>query len=109
MNENNFANITRVITIPNKVKVISVSAYGEVDNDIEHWEDRPIDMHITSNSRTWYIGSSNGSDNFSAYIGVTPNKQYTIRASVSGSPALMSLDIFYSPEVNNRTPNVYDY
>lgn len=109
MDESNFVNITRVITIPNKVKVIKVSAYGENDNDIEHWEDRSIDMYITSNSRTWYNGSSNGSNDFSAYIGVTPNKQYTIRANVTGSSALMSLDIFYSPAVNNRTPDVYDY
>lgn len=109
--ESNFASIIRVITIPNNVKVISVSAYGEIDNDIAHWEDRPIDMQITSSNKRelWYNDSSNGSISFSAYIGVTPNKQYTIRASVSGSSALMSLNISYSPEINNKTPGIYDY
>ena len=109
VDESNFANITRVITIPNKVKVISVSAYGENDNDIAHWEDRPIDMRVKSSNRLWYTGSDNGSTSFSVYIGVTPNKQYTIRANVSGADALMNLYIGYSPEINNETPTIYDY
>lgn len=108
VNESNFSSISKAITIPNKVKVIHVSASGSNNTDIPHWDDRPIDMQVYS-YLTWYTGSDNGSISFSAYIGVTPNKQYTIKANVSGAEALMNLQIKYSPEINKQTPTIYDY
>ena len=97
-----------MITIPNKVKVIHVSASGSNNTNIPHWDDRPIDMYIYGNT-LWCGGGSNGSIDFSPYIGVTPNKQYTIRANVSGADALMNLYITYSPEINKEPPTIYDY
>lgn len=93
------------------MKVIYVSASGSNNSDIPHWEDRPIDMFVSNNNShiAWYTGSSIGSVDFDGYIGVTPNKQYTIKANVSGAEALMDLHIYYSPKINNETPTIYDY
>lgn len=100
--------ITRTITIPNGIHVIEVytSASGET-------EDYPLHMSVSSNNKLWYYGKDDGGlVSFQGYIGVTQNKQYSIRvlARIRGGDS--SIDRFYieySPEINNKTPTVTDY
>ena len=45
------------------------------------------------------------------YIGVTPNKEYTVTVSAD-SPDRVYIDRFYieySPEINKQTPTITDY
>ena len=46
------------------------------------------------------------------YIGVTPNKQYTVTVSADIDHGRVFIDRFYieySPEINKQTPTVTDY
>ena len=65
-------NITRTITIPNGVKVIDVGAtINGIENDI--W------LEIRSNNKRWlYMRGLYNEVSLQGYIGVSPNKQYTV-------------------------------
>lgn len=47
------------------------------------------------------------------YIGVTPNKQYTINlqaeSRMGSATCYISISIKYSPEINKQTPTITDY
>lgn len=107
-----YTNGKRTFTIPNGIKVIEV--YGNVTNS-----DGFLGMRVTvsSNNKVWFDDSNTVGDEsyseFSGYVGVTPNKQYTIitnfNAISGGYPIIDSFYIRYSPEINNKTPTIYDY
>ena len=101
--------ILRTITIPNGVKVIKVYAEASGSNEL----DSPLFMTVSSNNKQWYHGGNNdGQIAFLGYIGVTQNKQYSIRvrASVRGGDSYIDrFYIRYSPEINKQTPDIYDY
>lgn len=109
MNESDIdGSATRYITIPNGVKVIEVYASAK-------------SKEISSNAVSLFVGSTetwfddmvhNYAIDFHGYVGVTPNKKYTI--SVEGTSRLgiacyISISIKYSPEINKQTPSVTDY
>ena len=107
-NESDYDYITETITIPNGIKVIEVHASASAD-----YTDYPIVLSIRSDNKHWhsddgdYYGIS-----YNGYIGVTPNKQYTVNVSVSGRDVNGHIDSFYirySPEINNKTPTIKDY
>lgn len=109
--KNTYTNdITRTITIPNGVHVIEVYAYANGEHEMEY----PLFMTVSSNNKQWYHGS-NGGDGpvaFQGYIGVTQNKQYSVRvyAGVRGGDSYIDrFYIRYSPEINKQTPDIYDY
>lgn len=71
---------------------------------------------VSSNNKVWFDDNNITGDasyiEFSGYVGVTPNKQYTITVSFStnsGYPIVDRYYIRYSPEINNKTPTIYDY
>lgn len=102
--------ILRTITIPNGVKVIKVYAEASGSNEL----DSPLFITVSSNNKQWYRGSNNGDGPvaFLGYIGVTQNKQYSIRvlATVRGGDSYIDrFYIRYSPEINKQTPDIYDY
>lgn len=104
--------ITRTITIPNGIHVIEV--YAEASSEHEMIDDYQLWMSVSSNNKQWYHGSNSDYDSvsFQGYIGVTQNKQYSIRVYANTRGADSSIDIFYikySPEINNKTPTVTDY
>lgn len=106
-NENVYDKTTKTITIPNGVKVIELYASCNSDGHIdEAW----VSITVSSNNKQWY---SNGDINNVAsteYIGVTPNKQYTVTVVASGEDEYQGyFYIKYSPEINNKTPTIYDY
>lgn len=104
-------NITRTITIPNGIHVIKVYAEASGEHEMEY----PLFMTVSSNNKQWYHGSNGGDDSlvsFLGYIGVTQNKQYSIRvhATVRGGDSYIDrFYIRYSPEINKQTPDIYDY
>lgn len=103
--------ITRTITIPNGIHVIEV--YAEANEYYEYYY-TPLYMTVSSNNKQWYHDSNDGdgSVSFQGYIGVTQNKQYTIRVHTRDRNHDSSIDRFYirySPEINNKTPTVTDY
>lgn len=110
--EDTFDNsITITITIPNGVKVIEVFAEASANYDNPDYD---VWLNIFSNNKPWYDGSSNGDDvvAFTGYIGVTPNKQYSITVYSNLHAGWSTIDRFYirySPEINNQTPTVTDY
>ena len=110
--EDTFDNsITITITIPNGVKVIEVFAEASANYDNPDYD---VWLNIFSNNKPWYDGSSNGDDvvAFTGYIGVTPNKQYSITVYTNMHVGRSTIDRFYirySPEINNQTPTVTDY
>lgn len=97
-------NITRTITIPNGVKVIDV---GATINGIENG----IWLEIRSNNKRWlYMAGRYNEVSLQGYIGVSPNKQYTVTLMGSAnSNTVYDFSIEYSPEINNKTPTVTDY
>ena len=101
--------ITRTITIPNGIHVIEVYANASSS----HEQDYPFYMTVSSNNKQWYYGSDYSEMvTFQGYIGVTQNKQYSIRVltRVRGSESYIDrFYIKYSPEINNKTPTIYDY
>ena len=111
VNEQNTYNddITRTITIPNGIHVIEVYANASSS----HEEDYPFYMTVSSNNKQWYYGGDYSETvSFLGYIGVTPNKQYSIRvfARVRGGESCIDrFYIKYSPEINNKTPTLTDY
>ena len=106
INESNIFddNITRTITIPNGVKVIDV---GATINGIENG----VWLEIRSNNKRWlYMRDYYNEVSLQGYIGVSPNKQYTVTLIGSAnSNTVYDFFIEYSPEINNKTPTVTDY
>lgn len=106
LNESNIFDdiIVRTITIPNGVKVIDVGAtINGIENDI--W------LEIRSNNKRWlYMSDLYNEVSLQGYIGVSPNKQYTVTLIGSAnSNTVYDFSIEYSPEINNKTPTVTDY
>lgn len=107
MNEADYGDrITRTITIPNGIHVIDVHAVGTLENSST---DEQVYMSIYSNNKTWYTDAQDGDIIFNGYIGVTPNKQYTVTLDIIAVSSSYLLQIKYSPEINNKTPTVTDY
>ena len=98
--------IARTITIPNGVRIIEVYASandGGVGNGVQ--------LTVSSNNKEWLYGIDDYYEvSLKRYIGVTPNKQYTVKLSSTGDGnTIYELQIKYSPEINKKTPDIYDY
>ena len=110
MDEHNCGSaITRTITIPNNVHVIDAYAYAENNSGSVSDEYRDISVEIYRDNKRWGRNSSTGSVSCHQYIGVTPNKQYTVNMYADGNDVYSSFCIEYSPEINNTTPTITDY
>lgn len=107
MNEDDYGDkITRTITIPNGIHVIEVYAVGRNEDSST---DEQVYMSIYSNNKTWYTDAQDGYVLFYGYVGVTPNKQYTVTLDIIATSSSYRLQIKYSPEINNKSPTIYDY
>ena len=97
-------------TIPNGVKVIEVYASAYITYGTEHI----ISLKV---SRSSYESWINISDEYSisekVYVGVTPNKEYSIYTEAETREQedckIDRLYIKYSQEINKKTPTVTDY
>lgn len=95
---------TYSITIPNNVHVVEVYAAGSS----HHYEE--ASMRVFSTKKYWGESDTGQYVEISEYIGVTPNKQYSVTVDIVPPGAdIESFYIRYSPEINNKTPTVTDY
>lgn len=100
-------NTTVTITVPAGVKVLKVEGgvYHENEGEVE------LEVYSVTGQRAWlYMWGYEGiSDTW--YVGVTPNKSYTLKLSTDSGTGTESgnVDISYSQSINNQTPKVTDY
>lgn len=100
-------NTTVTITVPAGVKVLKVE--GDVYH--EHEGEVALDVYSVNGKKYWLSlwGYENACDIW--YVGVTPNKSYTLKLSTDSETGteLGSVTISYSQSINNQTPKVTDY
>jgi hypothetical protein len=100
-------NTTVTITVPAGVKVLKVE--GDVYH--EHEGEVALDVYSVNGKKYWLSFWDYGSVYGSRYIGVTPNKSYTLKLSTDSETGTESgsVTISYSQSINNQTPSVTDY
>ena len=100
-------NTTVTITVPAGVKVLKVE--GAVDH--EHEGEVALDVYSVNGKKYWLSlwGYEDAYDIW--YVGVTPNKSYTLKLSTDSETGAESggVTISYSQSINNQTPKVTDY
>lgn len=100
-------NTTVTITVPAGVKVL------KVEGDVSHEHQGEVALNVYSvNSKKYWLFVYNyeyASDIW--YVGVTPNKSYTLTLSTDSETGTESgsVTISYSQSINNQTPKVTDY
>lgn len=100
-------NTTVTITVPAGVKVLKVAG------DVYHEQEGEVALDVYSvNSKKYWLSVYNyeyASDIW--YVGVTPNKSYTLKLSTDSETGAESgsVTISYSQSINNQTPKVTDY
>lgn len=100
-------NTTVTITVPAGVKVLKVT--GDVYH--EHEGEVALDVYSVNSKKYWLSvwGYESAIDIW--YVGVTPNKSYTLKLSTDSETGTESgsVTISYSQSINNQTPKVTDY
>ena len=100
-------NTTVTITVPAGVKVLKVE--GDVYH--EHKGEVALDVYSVNGKKYWLSlwGYENAYDIW--YVGVTPNKSYTLKLATDSETGTESgsVTISYSQSINNQTPKVTDY
>lgn len=101
------ANTTVTITVPAGVKVL------KVEGDVYHENEGRVALDVYSVNGKKYWLSLWGYENTYGiwYVGVTPNKSYTLKLSTDSETSTESgsVTISYSQSINNQTPKVTDY
>lgn len=100
-------NTTVTITVPAGVKVLKVS--GDVYH--EHEGEVALDVYSVNSKKYWLSVYNYEYASDIWYVGVTPNKSYTLKLSTSSETGTESgsVTISYSQSINNQTPKVTDY
>lgn len=111
VNEEGVGFINRTITIPDGVSVIEV--YGRAINIDSEPADISIVIVNNYTNRAWLSSYNTDDVEVGGYVGVSPNKRYSIRVTTSAdngaSTDIQTFYIRYSPEINNKTPTITDY
>lgn len=100
-------NTTVTITVPAGVKVLKVS--GDVYH--EHEGEVALDVYSVNSKKSWLSVYNYEYASDIWYVGVTPNKSYTLKLSTDSETGTESgsVTISYSQSINNQTPKVTDY
>lgn len=100
-------NTTVTITVPAGVKVLKV----EGDVYYEPAGEVALDVYSVNGKKYWLSLWNYESAYGIWYVGVTPNKSYTLKLSTSSETGTEagSVTISYSQSINNQTPKVTDY
>ena len=100
-------NTTVTITVPAGVKVLKVE--GDVSH--EHEGEVALDVYSVKGKKYWLSLWSYENAYDMWYVGVTPNKSYTLKLSTDSETGTESgsVTISYSQSINNKTPKVTDY
>lgn len=100
-------NTTVTITVPAGVKVLKVK--GDVYH--EHEGEVALDVYSVNGKKYWLSVYNYEYASDIWYVGVTPNKSYTLKLSTDSETGTESgsVAISYSQSINNQTPKVTDY
>ena len=100
-------NRTVTITVPAGVKVLKVE--GGVYH--EHEGEVALDVYSVHGKKYWLSVYNYEYASDIWYVGVTPNKSYTLKLSTDSETDTESgsVTISYSQSINNQTPKVTDY
>lgn len=100
-------NRTVTITVPAGVRVLKVT--GEVYHEYEGKV--ALDVYSVNSKKYWLSVYGYDAVINTWYVGVTPNKSYTLKLETSSEigPEYGSVVISYSQSINNQTPRVTDY
>lgn len=100
-------NTTVTITVPAGVKVLKVE--GNVSH--EHEGEVALYVYSVNGKKYWLSLWGYGGAYDTWYVGVTPNKSYTLKLSTDSETGTESgsVTISYSQSINNQTPKVTDY
>lgn len=100
-------NTTVTITVPAGVKVLKVE--GDVYH--EHEGEVALDVYSVNGKKYWLSVYNYEYASDIWYVGVTPNKSYTLKLSTDSETGTESgsVTISYSLSINNQTPKVTDY
>ena len=100
-------NTTVTITVPAGVKVL------KVEGDVYHEQEGEVALDVYSvNGKKYWLSLWNYENAYDIwYVGVTPNKSYTLKLSTDSETGAESgsVTISYSQSINNTTPSVTDY
>lgn len=98
---------TVTITVPAGVKVLKVE--GDVYH--EHEGEVALDVYSVNGKKYWLSLWGYEGVYDTSYVGVTPNKSYTLKLSTDSESGAESgtVTISYSQSINNQTPKVTDY
>ena len=101
------ANTTVTITVPAGVRVLKVT--GDVYH--EHEGEVALDVYSVNGKKYWLSVYNYEYASDIWYVGVTPNKSYTLKLSTDSETGTESgsVTISYSQSINNQTPKVTDY
>lgn len=98
---------TVTITVPAGVKVLKVDGgvYHEGEGEVA------LDVYSVNGKKYWLSLFGYESADDITYVGVTPNKRYTLKLSADSETGTESgsVTISYSQSINNQTPKVTDY
>lgn len=98
---------TVTITVPAGVKVL------KVEGDVYHEHEGEVALDVYSvNGKKYWLSVWGYADAYDIrYVGVTPNKSYTLKLSTDSETGTESgsVTISYSQSINNQTPRVTDY
>ena len=100
-------NTTVTITVPAGVRVLKVA--GDVYH--EHEGEVALDVYSVNSKKYWLSVYNYEYASDIWYVGVTPNKSYTLKLSTYSETGTESgsVVISYSQSINNQTPKVTDY
>lgn len=100
-------NTTVTITVPTGVKVLKVAG------DVYHEGEGEVALDVYSvNGKKYWLSLWDYEYAYDIwYVGVTPNKSYTLKLSTESETGTESgsVTISYSQSINNQTPKVTDY
>lgn len=100
-------NTTVTIIVPAGVKVLKVdgSVYHEHEGEVV------LDVYSVNGKKYWLSVYNYAYASDIWYVGVTPNKSYTLKLSTDSETDTESgsVVISYSQSINNQTPKVTDY
>lgn len=94
----------KTITIPLGCKVVRLDGYTPASGD----GPAEVIVYDITNAKLWchiegdFYGASD-----TVYVGVTPGKTYKLH--VHGRGEEVTCEIYYSKDINNKTPDVTDY
>lgn len=98
---------TYTITVPAGVQVLKI--VGNIAHENE--DEVALDVYSVNGKKYWLSLLGYEGAYGLRYIGVTPNKSYTLRIDASSSTGTEfgTVWISYSQSINNQTPSVTDY